>query len=542
MAKLTPPAFDVRFLATKRLYNSPEEIKFEVEYQPTDNPAGTKVGLFTRVPGEDANSPINILVSTVTSGTGTTPTKIQFSITEPHLGDRPDRNYVNLNVYTAEAYEKDDTRILLRAPSDLDTNDIVLKSDGFEIGKRYERWSPGNPNSYVGTNYDYQFGVHFFACVFPSDNPAEVIGSNDWALGSQSFLWTYTPTDRTADTSGGGDQNSENDKLAVENADELGSGTTVVPSQTFIDKGSGIETNLRLLNNRAFGMRHNNRGVRWRSGLIHTFEGNTVFDNFTQMYGFRFHYNPASWTQNVNMTESIDVVNLMGSNPQNLPLLGGFAGIGLSLFVNRVIEMTIPEEELLKPELWAMGLEYDQTGVPPSDPTSDDGYAYPSRAINTDLGVVQVPGGRKPGTRNLSQKVRALKKYGTLADIEYLFKAVNGDGVKAFHRTFLMDGYEPPLSLDGSEEHSTRTADYGFLNAIPVRIWLGPDISFVGRITSLDIQHLLFTENMVPKLSQVNVTISRWLTWGEGPAGAQFNNTQDDTKWIPGTGGGGNVG
>lgn len=331
---------------------------------------------------------------------------------------------------------------------------------------------------------------------------------------------------------------------------------TTQTNDTFLSKKNlHIETNLRMLT-RGFGgtrtvidrypngkIEAHDYGVKWRSGLIHTYEDSPMYSTFTHMYGFRFHYNPTSWTQNVAMTESIDPQNVLGSQPKNLPLMGGWAGIGLTVFVNRVIEMSMTEEELRSNDVWFNELaRYGDSGTPDSNPEYvDPDLLSEAHGSNSDAAS------RAALARNratVTKKVEALKNYGTLADLEFLFRTVNGDGVRSYHRKFA-DGPDP-LAMDGNG-NSTVTADYGFLNAVPVRVWLGPHITFVARITSVDISHLLFTERMIPKYSQVSIQLQRPLTWGDTVAkandaisGASTGDAKAGTL-VPGTAQGGNT-
>jgi hypothetical protein len=83
--------------------------------------------------------------------------------------------------------------------------------------------------------------------------------------------------------------------------------------------------------------------------------------------------------------------------------------------------------------------------------------------------------------------------------------------------------------MDGAGD-GIRTADFGFLNMMPVRVWLGPDITFVGRITSVNITHLLFTEKMIPKYSQIDLQIQRPITWGKDIASSYDNVNNSISK------------
>ena len=93
------------------------------------------------------------------------------------------------------------------------------------------------------------------------------------------------------------------------------------------------------------------------------------------------------------------------------------------------------------------------------------------------------------------EKINALMKYGTMADLEYLFKALNGNGAN-----------------QGSGEWATlmlkKTANIGFLSPSLLGFRFGPNaqqqLSFVGWITNLSINHTYFTEDMIPLRTTVS--------------------------------------
>ena len=88
-----------------------------------------------------------------------------------------------------------------------------------------------------------------------------------------------------------------------------------------------------------------------------------------------------------------------------------------------------------------------------------------------------------------------LTKYGTMADLEYLFKALNGDGANQ------TEGQWATLLLKP-------TANIGFLSPSLLGFRFGPNaqqqLSFVGWITNLSINHTYFTEDMIPLRTTVS--------------------------------------
>jgi hypothetical protein len=96
-------------------------------------------------------------------------------------------------------------------------------------------------------------------------------------------------------------------------------------------------------------------------------------------------------------------------------------------------------------------------------------------------------------SETFEQKFDALMTRGTLADIEYIYRAINGSGQNG---NMWLNGF-------GQE-----TAELGFLSPTAIAVRFGPDassISYVGWVESLQIQHTRFTENMIPINSVINV-------------------------------------
>ena len=83
------------------------------------------------------------------------------------------------------------------------------------------------------------------------------------------------------------------------------------------------------------------------------------------------------------------------------------------------------------------------------------------------------------------KKIIELQKYGTLADIEYLYKAINGPNWV-------------------NQATGKKTSDIGFLSPTLLRVDLGP-LSYLGYVNSMSVSHLSFSKNMIPLISDVTV-------------------------------------
>jgi len=78
-------------------------------------------------------------------------------------------------------------------------------------------------------------------------------------------------------------------------------------------------------------------------------------------------------------------------------------------------------------------------------------------------------------------------------DLDFLFKAINGD----------MGGYKSPL-------RGIKTGDVGWLNGIAVEVHMGRKLRYLARVTNISVNHVQFTENMVPTLTTVVLTMARF--------------------------------
>jgi hypothetical protein len=117
------------------------------------------------------------------------------------------------------------------------------------------------------------------------------------------------------------------------------------------------------------------------------------------------------------------------------------------------------------------------------------------KAADNPGALAQYYGTSYPGSESetASSKISNLMKQGTMADLEYLFKAING-------------GSESWVTLLGK-----KTANIGFLMPTLLGLVLGPDLqnnlSYVGWLTGLTMQHEMFTENMIPLRTTVSINM-----------------------------------
>lgn len=95
----------------------------------------------------------------------------------------------------------------------------------------------------------------------------------------------------------------------------------------------------------------------------------------------------------------------------------------------------------------------------------------------------------------IAQQIKELIELGTVADIEYLYKAINGDN---WH------------NIAGR-----KTSDIGFLAATLLRIDIGP-LSYVGYVNSLSVNHIAFSQDMTPIRTDLSVSMNLMASAGLG--------------------------
>jgi hypothetical protein len=198
-----------------------------------------------------------------------------------------------------------------------------------------------------------------------------------------------------------------------------------------------------------------------------------------QSYGFRFHYNPQFVQQSYGSITGISPELLESGKDQTnmITTPASSSSISITLYLNRIEDMN------------ALG------GVSGSvNTTTLEGIAAasaakrPGKAINSDAdSKLYYPEVVPAADRQL------IKDFGTMYDLDFLFKAINGD----------MNGYKSPL-------RGIKTADVGWLNGIAVEVHMGRKLRYLARVTNISVNHVQFTENMVPTLTTVVLTMARF--------------------------------
>jgi hypothetical protein len=174
-------------------------------------------------------------------------------------------------------------------------------------------------------------------------------------------------------------------------------------------------------------------------------------------YGFQFLWNPASVSSSVS--RNMDITP--SSADRMKAVVGAFPGqetVSFNIVIDRINDFACLKA-LANPG--AMSTYY--------------GTGYPGE------------------TEPFSTKIQNLMKQGTMADLEYLFKAINGS------------------SNEWVTLLKKPTANIGFLMPTLLGLVLGPsltnNLSYVGWLTGLSMQHEMFTEDMIPLRTTVSINM-----------------------------------
>lgn len=112
----------------------------------------------------------------------------------------------------------------------------------------------------------------------------------------------------------------------------------------------------------------------------------------------------------------------------------------------------------------------------------------------------------------IEAKLVDLFQRGTIADLEFLFRAINGPGPGGGDTA-------KDLWVNG---RGTATADIGFLMPTLLNIDIGP-LSYQGYVTNLSVTHGAFTQEMIPIRTDVTISLNLLATAGLSSAYAESN-------------------
>lgn len=181
-------------------------------------------------------------------------------------------------------------------------------------------------------------------------------------------------------------------------------------------------------------------------------------------WGFQFLYNPATVNMTYQIGPAVDIGYLAsgqeGANYTGTD--GSFSTISFELIINRMPDMKYYQKSGL---LTAAGKEQYGDHIPTAKDQID------------------------------------IYTKGTMYDLEYLLRTASSG-------TLIQNTW-----LRGT------TADLGYLGAQPIELHLGKNLRYWGTISSLEVNHTIFNEKMVPVFTSVSLTFSRLVEPPKKPKG-----------------------
>lgn len=198
-----------------------------------------------------------------------------------------------------------------------------------------------------------------------------------------------------------------------------------------------------------------------------------------QLYGFKFLYNPTTVSMAWGIVEQFSPqFEASGQDKASVMSVGLMkSAITFSLMLNRIDDMN--------------HLDSTMNG----DGIIEDAFG----SQGTNFGDLKT---FYPYDFEWSE-IHDIYKRGTMYDLEYLFRTTGG------------------YSASYNSTLNGKTADKGWLNPIPVELHLGDGMRYLVRLSSLDVNHIIFNERMVPTLTTVNLTFTRYY---DGPEMLQSPN------------------
>jgi hypothetical protein len=198
--------------------------------------------------------------------------------------------------------------------------------------------------------------------------------------------------------------------------------------------------------------------------------------NESNQWGFRFMYNPTSFSYSTAANNSIDWT--LGSK-DTAALLAGNQTVQLQLYLNRVVDLSY------------LNAIYGRTNT---------------ATVERQLSVEASYG------RPLSpDEIDGIMNRGTEYDLEFLYRCLTGDPQT-----------NNPLLNDKLRKKGS--ADIGYITGIPLWLYLNDNLRYFGSVSGFEVNHLIFNTEMVPTLSVVTLSFGRYP--------AQFANDKESLKAV----------
>jgi hypothetical protein len=216
--------------------------------------------------------------------------------------------------------------------------------------------------------------------------------------------------------------------------------------------------------------------IWWYANTKNTYNSNVKgnpknqIDGDERKYGFQFLWNPETFSTSVSLNTEVT------PNPADrfVGVAGAFPSgetISFTIRVDRTNDFACLRNLMKK--------NYQKSLNLISSAADNPLFEQAAEFYSTKWSLVK--------GETMGAKIKELIELGTLADIEYIYKAVNGPNWK---------------SISGR-----KTSDIGYLSATLLRVDIGPS-SYVGYINGLTINHLSFSQDMAPMRTDVQISMN----------------------------------
>lgn len=222
--------------------------------------------------------------------------------------------------------------------------------------------------------------------------------------------------------------------------------------------------------------RYRRARIWWYANTKNTYNSNVKgnpkdqSDGENRKYGFQFLWNPETFSTTVSLNTEV--------TPSPADRFVGVAGafpsgetITFTIRIDRTNDFSCLRNLMRKDYVQSLNLVS----------SAADNPLFQQMAEYYSTGFSLVSG------ESMGAKIKDLMELGTIADIEYIYKAVNGPNWK---------------SISGR-----KTSDIGYLAATLLRVDVGP-LSYVGYINGLTVNHLAFSQDMTPIRTDVQISMN----------------------------------
>jgi hypothetical protein len=214
-------------------------------------------------------------------------------------------------------------------------------------------------------------------------------------------------------------------------------------------------------------------------------------------YGFQFMWNPDS----IQTQVAVQMDAVPNVNDMFLSLVAAFPAtqsIAFNIRLDRTNDFACAQARFERP-----GLSSTLPNTTNRPDAAYDAELFAKQQLRKetvrDFGQYYLPAGAfQQSSAQFEEKLMDLFTRGTLADIEFLYKTINGDGAG---------------SMKWTNRRGIQTADIGYLMPTLLNIDIGP-LAYQGYVNSLSITHTSFTPDMVPIRSDLSISLQVLATSG----------------------------